>query len=156
MHMMVLLNQLFKANFCGDSHNHINYSDFCFPDPPSSPRNLNLKIYGVYPFTDVWILWSSFNYTGGLPVNYSIKLCNENPDNSCQKTACRLININECQPVNILNTTMNFKCILKTFLDACDYNVSVMATNAVGGAQSLIYLPYISISSGIFFKVLLH
>ena len=70
-------------------------------------------------------------------------------DNSCQKTACKLINIKECQPVNIISTTMNFKCILKTFSDACDYNISVMATNAVGSAQSLIYLPYISISSGI-------
>ncbi|CAH3031117.1 unnamed protein product [Pocillopora meandrina] len=130
----------------GDKSQGVNIS-VTVADPPSCPRNLNLKIYGVYPFTDVWILWSSSSYTGGLPVNYSIKLCNDKPDNSCQKTACRLINIKECQPVNILSTTMNFKCILKTFLDACVYNISVMATNAVGSAQSLIYLPFISISS---------
>lgn len=120
-------------------------------DPPSLPRNLNYKIYGVYPYTEVWIRWSSSHYTGGLVVNYSIKLCHGNSD--CSKPPCKLIDMKQCPLANIRSTTTNFRCILKNFvytLGDCqsgDYNVSVVATNAVGSAQSSVYLPYITQSS---------
>lgn len=125
---------------------------FCSADPPSPPRNLKSSVVGVYPLTQIRLSWSSSSYTGGLPVNYSIKVCK---NDSITPGACKWIKRAECKPVNVLSTKRDFLCILdksdfKLSLGdmAYAYNISVIAANAVGSARTVIYLPYVGFLEG--------
>ena len=100
------------------------------------------------------IFWSASNYTGGLPVNYSVKLC-VNDSTAEDNGACKWSSNPECRPENVLSTTKDFFCVLQNTKDfvspcekTCNYTIVVVAANEVGSATSWRYLPFINIYSG--------
>lgn len=102
---------------------------------------------GVYSDREYHVRWSASSYTGGLPVNYSIKLC---LNTSMENETCKILNLDDldCRHENVLRT--DFLCVLKKPGDfisscgkACNYTISVVAENAVGSATSWRYLPYV-------------
>lgn len=103
---------------------------------------------GVFSDREYHVRWSASSYTGGLPVNYSIKLClNTSMEN---ETSCKILNLDDldCRPENVLRT--DFLCVLKKPGDfisgygkTYNYTISVVAENAVGSAKSSRYVPYV-------------
>ena len=108
------------------------------------------------PYREYRVIWSASSFTGGLPVNYSIKLClNDSSENEriCKKN----FTDPECRLANVLRTDKDFRCVLQKPADfvslcgkACNYTISVVAENAVGSATSWRYLPFVSSFSGNF------
>ena len=47
---------------------------FFFSDQPSPPPNLRYSVVGAIK-REYRVFWSASSVTGGLPVNYSVKLC---------------------------------------------------------------------------------
>lgn len=120
----------------------------CSSDPPSPPRNLRCSVIGVYSDREYRVRWSASSYTGGLPVNYSIKLCLNTSMES--ETICNILNLDDldCRPENVLTT--DFLCVLKKREDfipgygkTYNYTISVVAENAVGSATSWRYVPFV-------------
>ena len=93
------------------------------------------------------MFWSASSYTGGLPVDYSLKLCMNDSVMNPVPPAKSCIWIHRCQAVNVLNMNRRFLCILNKADPvapcewACNYSIAVIATNAVGSAISVTYLP---------------
>lgn len=103
---------------------------------------------GVYSDREYRVRWSASSYTGGLPVNYSIKLCLNTSMES--ETICNILNLDDldCRPENVLTT--DFLCVLKKREDfipgygkTYNYTISVVAENAVGSATSWRYVPFV-------------
>ena len=128
---------------------------FFSPDPPSSPRNLRYSVVGAMDVDREYrVFWSASSVTGGLPVNYSVKLClNDSyvPNNG----VCNWSSNPDCRPRNILTKDKDFFCVLQYSGDfvsscekTCNYTLSVVAENAVGSATSWRYLPFIPVFSG--------
>jgi len=106
------------------------------------------------PDREYRVFWSASSFTGGLPVNYSIKLClNDSTEN---KSSCKWkFTDPDCRPANVLRTDKDFRCVLQKPGDfvsscrkACNYTISVVAENAVGSATSWQYLPFVDSFSG--------
>ena len=103
------------------------------------------------------VFWSASSFTGGLAVNYSVKLCLN--DTSENESVCKWnFNDPDCGLANVLRTDKKFLCVLKKAQDfilpcgkTCNYTISVVAENAVGTATSWRYLPFVGPYSGIFF-----
>ena len=102
------------------------------------------------------VFWWASSFTGGLPVNYSIKLClNDSRDNN---NDCKWnFSDPDCRPANVLRTDKDFLCVLKKAGDFdsscgkdCNYMMSVVAENYVGRATSWRYLPRVQSYSGNF------
>ena len=131
-------------------------SDFfsCSPDIPSPPRNLRYSVVGTIGEREIRVFWSASCFTGGLPVNYSMKLCVN--DSSVNENICKWnFSDPDCRSANVLRTDKDFLCVLKKQGDfispcgkACNYALYVVAENAVGSATSWRYLPFIPVYSG--------
>ena len=130
-----------------------------FPDFPSPPRNLRYSVIGNFGEREYRVFWSASSFTGGLPVNYSVKLClNDSTEN---ESRCHWnFNDPDCRLANVLRTDKDFLCVLKKPGDfispcvkTCNYTISVVAENAVGTATSWRYLPSVAPYLGIFFGV---
>ena len=99
------------------------------------------------------VFWSA-SVTGGLPVNYSVKLC-LNDSFTINNGVCRWSSNPDCRPMNVLSIDKDFFCILQYSVDfvspcekSCNYTLSVVAENAVGSVTSWRYLPVIPVYSG--------
>ncbi len=100
------------------------------------------------------VYWSASRFTGGLPVNYSVKLC-VNDSYAPNNGDCNWSSNPDCRPVRVLSTNKDFFCVLQKAQDfispcekTCNYTISVVATNDVGSATSWRYLPFIDTYSG--------
>ena len=99
------------------------------------------------------MFWSASKYTGGLPVNYSVKLC-VNDSYEEHNGSCQWSSNPDCRPIHVLSTKKDFFCVLqaKDFVSpckkTCNYIISVVAVNDVGCATSWRYLPFIPSYSG--------
>ena len=100
------------------------------------------------------VFWSASIVTGGLPVNYSVKLC-LNDSYVTNNGVCKWSSNPDCQPTNILSKDKDFFCVLLYSGDfispcekTCNYTLSIVAENAVGSATSWRYLPFIPMFSG--------
>ena len=111
---------------------------------PRAPRNLRRSVVGPLGGRKHHVYWTASQETGGLAVNYSVKLCiNDSDHNSCKWSSN-----SQCQPRNILSANKEFSCVLKKkdFSDIGefgDYTVCVVASNEVGTAKSCIFAPYV-------------
>lgn len=127
-------------------------------DPPSPPRNLEWNAIGALD-REVHVYWAASSYTGGLPIDYSIKLClNDSVINPTPPLAPMCKWIDKChhvQPehVNVFDDKRHFSCILKgdeyDFPGCgtpCSYSIYVVASNAVGSASTEIFLPILRFS----------
>ncbi|KAL9978321.1 hypothetical protein ACROYT_G015821 [Oculina patagonica] len=131
---------------------HGSLSSSNIPKPPSPPRNLRWSVVGAMdPDREYRVYWSASTFTGGLPVNYSVKLC-MNDSVESNNSACKWSSNPDCRPVHVLSTNKDFFCVLLNKQDfdpplcgkICNYTISVVATNDVGSATSWRYLPSIS------------
>ena len=128
---------------------------FFSPDPPSSPRNLRYSVVGaMYIYREYRVFWTASSVTGGLPVNYSVKLC-VNDSYAVNNGACNWSSNPDCRPTNVLSNNRDFSCVLRKSGDFvspceknCNYTLSVVAENAVGSVASWQYLPHIPLYSG--------
>ena len=100
------------------------------------------------------VFWSASSVTGGLPVNYSVKMC-LNDSYAINNGLCKWSSNPDCRPTNILSKDKDFFCVLQYSADfvspcekTCNYTLSVVAENAVGSATSWRYLPFIPLFSG--------
>jgi len=124
-------------------------------DPPSPPRNLRYSVVGAMDLEREYrVFWSASIVTGGLPVNYSVKLC-VNDSFALNNGVCNWSHNPDCRPTNVLSIDKDFFCVLKSSTDfvsscenTCNYTVSVVAENAVGSATSWRYVPFIPLFSG--------
>ena len=109
---------------------------------------------GTFGEREIRVFWSASCFTGGLPVNYSMKLCVN--DSSVNENICQWnFSDPDCRSANVLRTDKDFLCVLKKQGDfispcgkACNYVLYVVAENAVGSATSWRYLPFIPVYSG--------
>lgn len=127
---------------------------FFSPDLPSPPRNLSYSVVGVMDLEREYrVYWSASSFTGGLPVNYSIKLC-VNDSYAESNGACKWSSNPDCRPTNILSTDRDFFCVLENAdlvcpcNKYCNYTISAVAENAVGSAISWQYEAFIPSYSG--------
>ena len=128
---------------------------FCSPDPPSPPRDLRYRVVGAMDLErEYQVFWSASSVTGGLPVNYTVKLC-VNDSYAPVNRFCKWSSNPDCRPTNVLSTDKDFFCVLQRSGDfvspcekSCNYTLSVVAENAVGSVASWQYLPFISVYSG--------
>ena len=128
---------------------------FFSSDPPSPPRNLRYSVVGAMGLEREYrVFWSASSVTGGLPVNYSVKLC-VNDSLAIKNGACNWSSNPDCRPSHVLSTDKDFFCVLwysgdfvSPCEESCSYTVSVVAENAVGSATSWRYLPIIPVYSG--------
>ena len=128
---------------------------FGSPDSPSPPRNLRYSVVGTFgPDREYRVFWSASSFTGGLPVNYSIKLC---VNDSSENTSVCKWNFSDpgCRPTNVLRTDRDFLCVFQKPGNSdspcgkvCNYTISVVAENAVESATSWRYLPFVPTHSG--------
>ena len=116
-------------------------------------------MFGTLEEREIHVFWSASSFTGGLPVNYSIKLCLN--DSSENESVCQWnFNDPDCRSTHVLRTDQDFLCVLKKPGDfdsvcgkVCNYTISVVAENAVGSATTWRYLPFVSQYSGNFLFV---
>lgn len=128
---------------------------FFLSDPPSPPRNLRYSVVGAMHLEREYrIFWSASSLTGGLPVNYTVKLC-VNDSFAVNNNACNWSSNPDCRPTNVLSTDKDFVCVLHKSRDfvppcekSCNYTISVVAENAVGTVSIWRYLPFIPLYSG--------
>lgn len=128
---------------------------FFLSDPPSPPRNLRYSVVGAMDLEREYrVFWSASSLTGGLPVNYTVKLC-VNDSFAVNNNACNWSSNPDCRPTNVLSTDKDFVCVLHYSGDfvspcekTCNYTITVVAENAVGTVSSWRYLPYIPLYSG--------
>ena len=128
---------------------------FFSSDPPSRPRNLRYSVVGAMDLEREYrVFWSASSVAGGLPVNYSVKLC-VNDSFTINNSVCNWSSNPDCQPTNVPSVDKDFFCVLRYSGDfvspcekSCNYTVSVVAENAVGSATSWRYLPFIPLYSG--------
>ncbi|KAL9978277.1 hypothetical protein ACROYT_G015776 [Oculina patagonica] len=129
---------------------HGSFSNSNIHEPPSPPRNLRWSVVGVMDlYREYRVYWSASRFTGGLPVNYSVKLC-LNDSYASNNGACKWSSNPDCGRVYVLSTNKDFFCVLLNKQDfdslcqkSCNYTISVVATNDVGSATSWRYLPFI-------------
>jgi len=126
---------------------------FFSSDSPSPPRNLRYSVVGAIK-REYRVFWSASSVTGGLPVNYSVKLC-LNDSFATNNGVCNWSSNPDCRPTNVLSIDKDFFCVLRYSGDfvspcetSCNYTVSVVAENAVGSATSWRYMPLIPLYSG--------
>ncbi|CAH3104176.1 unnamed protein product [Porites lobata] len=109
---------------------------------PSPPRMLRRSVVGPLGVRKWYVYWIASQETGGLAVNYSVKLCTND-------SSCKWSNNSQCKPTNILSANKEFSCVLekKVFFSGIgefgDYTICVVASNEVGTAESCIFAPYI-------------
>ena len=123
-------------------------------DPPSPPRNFRYSVVGAMDLEREYrVFWSASSVTGGLPVNYSVKLC-VNDSFTTNNGVCNWSSNPDCRPTKVLSADKDFFCVLRSsdfvspWEKTCDYTISVVAENAVGSATSWRYLPFIPLYSG--------
>ena len=117
---------------------------------PSPPRMLRRSVVGPLGVRKDYVYWTASQETGGLAVNYSVKLCtNDSVDADHNHYSCKWSSNPQCQPTNILSANKEFSCFLekKDFFSGIgefgDYTICVVASNEVGTAESCIFAPYI-------------
>ena len=119
---------------------------------PSPPRMLRRSVVGPLGLRKDYVYWTASQETGGLSVNYSVKLCtytNDSVDADHNNYSCKWSSNPQCQPTNILSANKEFSCVLEHqvfFLDFGefgDYAICVVASNEVGTAESCIFAPYV-------------
>ena len=117
---------------------------------PSPPRMLRRSVVGPLGVRKDYVYWIASQETGGLAVNYSVKLCtNDSVDADHNHYSCKWSSNPQCQPTNILSANKEFSCVLekKDFFSGIgefgDYTICVVASNEVGTAKSCIFAPYI-------------
>ena len=117
---------------------------------PSPPRMLRRSVVGPLGVRKWYVYWIASQETGGLAVNYSVKLCtNDSVDTDHNHYSCKWSSNPQCQPTNILSANKEFSCFLEKkdfFLgigEFGDYTICVVASNEVETAESCIFAPYI-------------
>ena len=120
---------------------------------PSPPRNLRRIVIGPPSKRKHHVYWTASQETGGLAVNYSLKLCiNDSVD--ADNGSCKWSSNSQCQPRNILGAIKEFSCVLEKhdFFsytgEFCNYTICVVASNEVGTAKSCIFAPLVKSSLG--------
>ena len=144
-----------KITFCAAAGFEYMYVfSFYSSGLPSLPRNLRWSVVGAMDLDREYrVFWSASSHTGGLPVNYSVRLC-MNDSYAQNNFACKWSSNPDCRPRNVLSTKKDFFCLLMTkdFITPCEktcnYTLSVVATNDVGSATSWTYLPFIDNYAG--------
>lgn len=119
-------------------------------DPPSPPRNLKWSAIGAMK-REYRLYWEASSYTGGLPIDYSIKLClNDSVMKPALPSALTCKWIDKCHYLNAPKNERHLSCILKATDDfipvcgtGCSYSIYVVATNAVRSTTSAIFLPIV-------------
>ena len=107
---------------------------------------------------EVHLYWEASSYTGGLPIDYSIKLClNDSVMKPALPSALTCKWIDKCHYLNAPKNERHLSCILKGTDDfipgcgtECSYSIYVVATNAVGSTTSAIFLPIVHLFEGNF------
>ena len=117
---------------------------------PSPPRMLRRSVVGPLGVRKDYVYWIASQETGGLAVNYSVKLCtNDSVDADDNHYSCKWSSNPQCQPTNILSANKEFSCVLEKtvffsdFAEFGSYTICVVASNEVGTAESCIFAPYI-------------
>ena len=117
---------------------------------PSPPQMLRRSVVGPLGVRKWYVYWIASQETGGLAVNYSVKLCtNDSVDADHNHYSCKWSSNPQCQTTNILSANKEFSCVLekKDFFSGIgefgDYTICVVASNEVGTAESCIFAPYI-------------
>ena len=114
---------------------------------PSPPRMLRRSVVGPLGLRKRYVYWTASQETGGLAVNYSVKLCTKDSvDTDHNNYSCKWSSNPQCQPTNILSANKQFSCILEktVFSDIGEfgnYTICVVASNEVGTAKSCIFAP---------------
>ena len=109
---------------------------------PSPPRMLRRSVVGPLGVRKWYVYWIASQETGGLAVNYSVKLC-------INDSSCKWSNNSQCKPTNILSANKEFSCVLEKkvlFLSIGEfgnYTICVVASNEVGTAESCIFAPVV-------------
>ena len=117
---------------------------------PSSPRMLRRSVVGPLGLRIYYVYWTASQETGGLAVNYSVKLCTKDSvDADHNNYSCKWSSNPQCQPTNILSANKEFSCVLEhqvffsDFGEFGNYAICVVASNGVGTAESCIFAPYV-------------
>ena len=109
---------------------------------PSPPRMLRRSVVGPLGVRKDYVYWTASQETGGLAVNYSVKLC-------INDSSCKWSNNSQCKPTNILSANKEFSCVLEKkvlFLSIGEfgnYTICVVASNEVGTVESCIFAPVV-------------
>ena len=109
---------------------------------PSPPRMLRRSVVGPLGDRKEYVYWTASQETGGLAVNYSVKLC-------INESSCKWSSNSQCQPTNILSANKEFSCVLEKKVlfsgigEFENYTICVVASNEVGTAKSCIFAPYV-------------
>ena len=109
---------------------------------PSPPRMLRRSVVGPLGVRKDYVYWIASQETGGLAVNYSVKLCtNDSVDADHNHYSCKWSSNPQCQPTNILSANKEFSCVLEKtvffsdFGEFGNYTICVVASNEVGTAE---------------------
>ena len=109
---------------------------------PSPPRMLRRSVVGPLGVRKDYVYWIASQETGGLAVNYSVKLCtNDSVDADHNHYSCKWSSNPQCQPTNILSANKEFSCVLEKtvffsdFAEFGNYTICVVASNEVGTAE---------------------
>ena len=86
------------------------------------------------------VLWTASKDSGGLPVNYTVKLCKKN------SSVCTNSGSPDCHVTNVVSPSKGFRCVLSnsdfSILPAVEYsehNLCVEASNAAGKSETCIH-----------------
>ena len=86
------------------------------------------------------VLWTASKDNGGLPVNYTVKLCKKN------YTVCRNSGSPDCHVANVVSPSKEFRCVLSksdfSILPAVEFsehNLCVEASNVAGKRETCIH-----------------
>ncbi|XP_015765012.1 PREDICTED: uncharacterized protein LOC107343929 isoform X2 [Acropora digitifera] len=109
--------------------------------PPSAPRNVSRSVIGITGLGRHYrVLWKASKDNGGLPVNYTVKLCQSN----CSD--CRSSVSPECHVANVISPSKGFLCVLsvkdfthiKPVKQYSNHCLCVEASNVAGRNQTCI------------------
>ncbi|XP_067055171.1 uncharacterized protein [Acropora muricata] len=109
--------------------------------PPSAPRNVSRSIIGITGLgRDYRVLWKASKDNGGLPVNYTVKLCQSDYSD------CRNSVSPDCHVANVISPSKGFLCVLSTkdfshinpSQQYSEHRVCVEASNVAGKNKTCI------------------